>query len=405
MDGIRICIVGGSITGCTAAISALRAGMQPQVFEKSSRALKDRGAGLGIPTGVAVALRDQGFIYEGFPHVSIRSLAHSSVSSKDAYLGGHAGTVPTLLEGIRWGHLFDHLRSLVPSENYHSGTAVTNAENEGDAVRVAFDNGQVDRYDIVIFSDGYRSIGRDIVSPDDRTEYQGYFIWRGTVQESDMGDAARYEETLQRIGFANGHFFSYLLPSESGSSEVGERELNWGMFLPVPKSELAAYLVDRDGVQRELSRPPGSMRDDLEQTLKDKAKKLLPKYYAELVRRSIHTFGQGIVATVPASYRKGRICLAGDAGAVVPPFTTSGVFKGMKNAVELVTAVARGDDLETSLDRWEADQQKAGVGLKKLSSLMEAKLITSVPDFAEMSQDDLTEWWSDIQSTLEEVMG
>ena len=404
MNKLRIGIVGGSITGCAAAVSALRSGMEPQVFEKSSSVLRDRGAGLGIPSAVALALRDQGFIYEGFPHVSIRSLAHSSASTRDPRFGISAGVVPTFLEGIRWGHLFSHLRSLIPDENYHSGKAVIDAQNEGQAVKIKFDDGLCEKYDVVVFADGYRSIGRDIVCPSHQPVYQGYFIWRGMLPERDVGDTAPFEETLQRIGFPHGHFFSYLLPNEAGSSEVGERELNWGMFLPLTEEELEDYLLDREGEQHELSLPPGSMRDELEEKLRQSARSLLPGYFADIVTRSENTFGQGIVATIPDAYHLGRICLAGDAGAVVPPFTTSGVFKGIKNAAELIAALAADGDLIHALDAWGAEQKRAGGGLKRLSDVMAERLITGVPDFSAMSQDDLTEWWSTIQVTLEEVM-
>ncbi len=37
--------------------------------------------------------------------------------------------------------------------------------------------------------------------------------------------------------------------------------------------------------------------------------------------------------------------------------------------------------------------------------MMANKLINDVPDFAAMSQSDLTHWWSDIQVTLEAVLG
>lgn len=404
MSNLRICIVGGSITGCTAAISALKKGIQPQIYEKSSSVLKERGAGLGLPSQVALSLRDQDFLYDGFPHVSIRSIAHSSISESDARLGGSAGAVPTYLEGVRWGHLFERLRSLVPNENYQSGIAVTHAQNAGDSVKVTFETGHVDHYDAVVFADGYKSIGRSIVSPEHQPEYQGYFIWRGTLPERDTDDAGLFDGTLQRIGFPLGHFFSYLLPSESGSISVGDREVNWGMYLPLTAKKLNEYLVDRNGSQRDLSLPPGSMRDDLERELKKNARTLLPDYFADLVMRSENTFGQGIVAAIPNTYHKGRICLAGDAGAVVPPFTTSGVFKGMKNAAELVAALTSGGDLNRALDEWDAEQQKAGDGLKRLSEVMSMKLITDVPDFSEMSQSGLITWWSEIQSTLEETM-
>lgn len=379
--------------------------MQPQVFEKSSNVLKDRGAGLGIPSAVAVALRDQEFIYDGFPHVSIRALTHSSVSDSDTRYGGSAGSIPTFLEGLRWGHLFDHLRSLVPDENYQSGMAVVDAQNEGDRVKVTLDDGSFGHYDLAVFADGYRSIGRQIVCPGHQPQYQGYFIWRGTIPEREMGDSSLFDGTLQRIGFPRGHFFAYLLPNESGSSEIGERELNWGMFLPLTADELQDCLLDREGEQHELSLPPGSMREEVEKGLKESAKSLLPGYFADIVARSVNTFGQGIVATIPDAYHLGRVCLAGDAGAVVPPFTTSGVLKGVKNGAELIAALASDGDLDHALDAWGGEQKRAGEGLKRLSDVMAERLITSVPDFSAMSQNDLSEWWSPIQETLEEVMG
>ncbi len=379
--------------------------MQPTVFERSGSVLKDRGAGLGIPTAVAVALRDQGFIDDGFPHVSIRALTHSSVSGKDAHYGGMAGSVPTFLEAIRWGHLFDHLRSLVPDDDYKTGRAVADAQNEGDEVKVTLDDGSVEYYDIAVFADGYHSLGRSIVCPTHQPRYQGYFIWRGTLPEQELGDSSLFDETLQRVGFPGGHFFAYLLPNESGSTTVGDRDLNWGVFLPLTADELADHLLDREGIQHELSLPPGRMRVEIEKKLKQKVKPLLPGYYADIVARSRNTFGQGIVATIPDVYRRGRICLAGDAGSLVPPFTTSGVFKGMKNGVELITALASERDIDSALGAWEEEQQKAGEGLKHLSDVMTDKLIASVPDFSTLSEADLIEWWSAIQLTLEETMG
>jgi len=77
----------------------------------------------------------------------------------------------------------------------------------------------------------------------------------------------------------------------------------------------------------------------------------------------------------------------------------------MKNAVELVTAIANADSMESALDKWQLEQQRSAAGLEKLSRVMEAKLIKRVPNFSSMSLAELTEWWSPIQLTLEEVMG
>ena len=49
---LDIAIVGGSIAGSTAAIELSRLGCAVTVFERSGEELKDRGAGIGVPTSV-----------------------------------------------------------------------------------------------------------------------------------------------------------------------------------------------------------------------------------------------------------------------------------------------------------------------------------------------------------------
>ena len=50
-NSLRIGVVGGSISGCAAAIEMSRAGYEVTVFERSAKALKGRGAGIGTPSG------------------------------------------------------------------------------------------------------------------------------------------------------------------------------------------------------------------------------------------------------------------------------------------------------------------------------------------------------------------
>jgi 2-polyprenyl-6-methoxyphenol hydroxylase-like FAD-dependent oxidoreductase len=404
MKGLRIGIVGGSIAGCTTAIAASRAGLLPKVFEKSPDPLKDRGAGLGIPTATCIALRDQGFIDDGFPHLSVRALEHASRLGPDDNRRGVAGRVPTWLETLRWGHLYEKLRSLIPDEHYLRGASVVSVRETSNQVELVFQDRRSERFDLIVFADGYRSLGRELINPGCHPEYQGYFIWRGTVPEQEV-DVQLFEEALQRAGFPGGHLFAYLLPNASGSTDTGDRELNWGMFLSASSEEIDDLLTDKDGKRQALAIRPGHMRLSIEDGLKAKAKDLLPDELAHIVAASRNTFAQGIVAVLPEKYHRGRMCLVGDAGAIVPPFTTSGVFKAMRNAAELVLAIQAADDLEAALEQWDKAQQRTGDGLQKLSALMEEHLITNVPDFSTFSQDDLDVWWSDIQRGLEEIMG
>ena len=378
--------------------------MHPSVFERSVSALKDRGAGLGVPTATCMALREQKIIDSDLPHLGIRSLSHASRSDAGLPLGGCAGEVPTYLEALRWGDLYNRLRSLVHDVHYTAGLGVENVIDAGDLVEVTFDDGTEEHFDLAIFADGCRSMGRNLVSPDCEPSYQGYVIWRGTLPEKDLSDAAPFEGKLQRLGFPGGHMFAYLVPGVGGLVQTGSRELNWGMFLPVEVDQLDDFFVDRDGQPRQLSLPPGSMREELELSLKQRAARLLPPFYASLVSASQDTFAQAIMTAIPTQYAKGRLCIAGDAGAVVQPFTTSGVFKAMRNAAELIGELSGSEDIAAALDRWNQKQRRTGKGLAHLGSLMERRLIIETPNFSQMNQDGLSAWWGEIQQTLEQVM-
>jgi len=378
--------------------------MQAAVFERSASALKERGVALGVPTATCIALRDQKIIGDDFPHVSIRSLSHASRSDSELPLGGCAGEVPTYLEALRWGDLYNQLRSLVPDANYTAGLGVASVRDSGNFVDVTFEDGSDRRFDLVIFADGFGSQGRSLVSPDCEPRYQGYVIWRGILPENELSDSTPFEGKLQRVGFPNGHMFAYLLPGVGGQVQSGSRELNWGMFLPMAAGELDEFFLDRGGQQRGLSLPPGSMKEEQELRLKQRAAQLLPPFYASVVNASRSTFAQAIMTALPTKYTKGRLCIAGDAGAVVQPFTTSGVFKGMRNAAELIRELNTSDEIYAGLDRWNQRQCHMGEGLARLGSLMEKRLIAETPDFSKMSQSSLSVWWGEIQQTLEQIM-
>lgn len=112
--------------------------------------------------------------------------------------------------------------------------------------------------------------------------------------------------------------------------------LNWG---GVSKEDLPAFLVDRTGRQHAGSLPPGSMRFEEEFRLKEVARESFPPYFADIIGSSQDTFIQAIYTVAVTRYRNGRMCLAGDAGAFVQPFTASGVFRGMRNVLDLAEGV------------------------------------------------------------------
>jgi 2-polyprenyl-6-methoxyphenol hydroxylase-like FAD-dependent oxidoreductase len=86
----------------------------------------------------------------------------------------------------------------------------------------------------------------------------------------------------------------------------------------------------------------------------------LPPYYAEIIGVTRDTFAQPIYIVEPRAYYRGRICLIGDASAVAPPPTASGVYRGMTNALELTSALGADDDLDGAPAAWDATQAETG---------------------------------------------
>jgi 2-polyprenyl-6-methoxyphenol hydroxylase-like FAD-dependent oxidoreductase len=177
-----------------------------------------------------------------------------------------------------------------------------------------------------------------------------------------------------------------------------------GVLPPVDARELSTFLTDRDGVARAEFLPPGTMSARQEAQLKARVGALLPPYHFGIVAASKNTFAHAISTVSPARYRSGRLCLVGDAGAVVHPFTTSGVFKGMRNAFELMNALAETDDIERALDGWDQRQRRTGERLQQLGDIMERILVTHVPDFAAMTSDALLAWWDETPRALNDTM-
>jgi hypothetical protein len=126
--------------------------------------------------------------------------------------------------------------------------------------------------------------------------------------------------------YQGGHGLMYYVPGSGQSTKPGQRILTWGYYLQVPESTLASVLVDDQERQQSSSVPFG---------------KVHPQVRA---------------AVAPRSYARDRLCPAGGAGAVFPPFTGSGVLKAVVNATSLVDALAGAPAVDDALHQWSQAQ-------------------------------------------------
>jgi 2-polyprenyl-6-methoxyphenol hydroxylase-like FAD-dependent oxidoreductase len=393
---MKIGIVGGSIAGCTAAITLGRVGHEVAVLERSRGGLTGRGAGIGTPmdTFDSLVARDligrdtPRFLASEYPMVSRRD-------AEDRY-GHRALTLPLDMALLNWRDLWHELRLRVPDAAYVEGCVVTSAELRGDRVHLFGEDAWTGVFDLVVFADGYRSLGRRLLFPALGPSYRGYVLWRGVLEEARLSESEPLETALYRIHYKGipGNAVFYFVPGEGGSTVRGQRWVNWACYVPVPANLLADFLVDRAGRRREHSLPPGSMRPSEEERLKALMVEHLPAYFAEIVSASSGTFAQPIFTVDVPANAVGPMALIGDAGAVAPPFTGSGVFKAMMNAVELANALAQADDGLEGLKRWSTEQARRGARLAALGQQMESAFVWEAPDFSTMSESDARAWWT-----------
>jgi 2-polyprenyl-6-methoxyphenol hydroxylase-like FAD-dependent oxidoreductase len=310
---------------------------------------------------------------------------------------GHCAlTLPLSMALLNWGDLWNQLRVRVPSAAYVEGRTITGATQADRKVVVSAADGWSETYDLVLFADGYRSVGRRTLFPDARLSYRGYVLWRGVLEEARLSETGPLETALYRLHYKGlpGNAVFYFVPGKNGSTDVGERFVNWACYLPVAAEALPGFLVDKNGQRQEHSLPPGSMRIAEEERLKAVMANHLPSYFGEIISDSHDTFVQPIFSgTVPA-YARGRMALLGDAGAVVPPFTGSGVFKAMMNAVDLATTLAERSSVDEALECWSAEQTERGMRLAVLGAQMETAFVWEAPDLSRMTESEARAWWT-----------
>jgi 2-polyprenyl-6-methoxyphenol hydroxylase-like FAD-dependent oxidoreductase len=392
---LSIGIVGGSIAGCSAAILLSRAGHNVNVYERSREGLVGRGGGIGTTSAMFEELVDWDVIDARMPSFRAAKMPFIVRTSDESQTGRAPYAIPLNLRTFRWTELWGQLRRRVPDAIYHEGVTVTAAEAAGtDAAELVFDSGEAERFDLVLFADGYRSVGRRHVCPDADLQYRGYMLWRGLLPESAIDDAPLGAD-VPRLSYAaaKGNATAYFVPSAEGSTRPGERTINWACYIPLPPEDVDAFMVDRDGQPREGSIPPGALRPDEECRLKALMADNLPEWHARMIERTSDTFVQLIYAVGMSDYARGRMCVIGDAGIVASPFTGSGVFKGYRNVKGLLGELTNGGPLEAALQRWSDEQVRLGRGLLALGEQMEQAFIWDPIDLRTADAEAVAAWW------------
>jgi 2-polyprenyl-6-methoxyphenol hydroxylase-like FAD-dependent oxidoreductase len=310
--------------------------------------------------------------------------------------GGRAarwlGDAPFDLITVNWAHLFHNLRRRVPTNIYRDGVSVERVDSSGSqSATLHTDDGRAESFDLVVCADGYQSLGRATVAPDSPLSYRNMVAWRGIVPEAAL-DVSDLTDAIIRVMFPGGYGVAYLIPGADGATSTGRRFLTWVFFLQVPPEELDGLLLDADGRQQSGSVAFGKVRPEVSDEFRKRVSAVLPPAVVDFIDAAPEFSIQAIYSTILPAYHRNRVCLVGDAGSVLPPFTVSGVLKAIGNAASLTDMLTTATSLPESLTAWSEAQCRLAEPAVTLAEHSERALVFDAPDLSAMSVEEANAW-------------
>lgn len=354
---LKIAIAGGSIGGLTAACLLRNLGHHVTVYERSSRELEQRGAGIGFLEAAQRYLAQRSSV----------DLEEISITTPYIrYLGRDNSLLHQQNHAYRfssWNTVYRQMLDSFGPADYRLGHHMVRWEIEPGGVKLHFENGKDVEADLLLCCDGVGSASRTRLLPDTSAGYAGYVAWRGMVAERDL-PADLAERLAQAITYhigANSHILVYPIPSLTGSVKPGDRLINFVWYRNYRESgDLADLLMDRDGVRRELSVPPGKMAEHHEMEARAVAAARLPADIAAVVAGADDLFVQVVYDIEVDRMAFDRVCIMGDAAFVARPHAAAGTAKAAEDGWALASALDEADTLKSALDAWQRKQLALG---------------------------------------------
>jgi 2,6-dihydroxypyridine 3-monooxygenase len=357
----KVAVLGGSLIGLTTGLVLRDLGCEVHVYERSRSPLQGRGVGIVLHPMTVRYLLDN------------RLLDLSAVSTSAAFHRYLADDGSVLSEDARRHHftgyntLYGTLLESFGGEHYHLGHEATAITSTEDRVELAFASGERAAADLVVGADGVSSFTRRVMVPDVQPRYGGYVAWRGVVDERDLTPAtfAALDDSLTYYVRPESHALTYPIPNYDGAVAPGRRLMNLVWYRNVPAGEpLADLLTDRWGRQRDVSLPPGAVRDEHLADFRRTAAEQLPPPIAEVALGTAEPFLQVMIDVEVPRMAFGRVCLVGDAAFSVRPHAAAATAKGADDVWALADALRRsGGDVVEALRRWEPAQLQLGRAL------------------------------------------
>ncbi|HLR19194.1 MAG TPA: FAD-dependent monooxygenase [Staphylococcus sp.] len=198
---MKIAIVGAGIGGLTTAALLIEQGHEVKVFEKNSE-VTEIGAGVGIGGNVIEKLGNHD-LAKGIKNVGQIVDTVEVLDDKNNVLSKVKMKKNTVNLTMTRQDLMNVIKSYVPDTAIFTNHFVTHIDNGDLKVTLHFSEQPQEAFDLCIGADGLHSKVRNNVAPNSKTEYQGYTVFRGLVEDIDIKDthvAKEYWSPKGRVG-------------------------------------------------------------------------------------------------------------------------------------------------------------------------------------------------------------
>jgi 2,6-dihydroxypyridine 3-monooxygenase len=352
-----VAIAGGSLGGLTTGLLLRDLGLDVTIYERSRVELEQRGAGIGfLPDSSRYLIERVGL-----------AIDEISISTSFIRYLDRAGTVIHEMDHryrfSSWNTVYRQLLQAFGRHRYRLHHEVVSQQETAEKITVTFADGSTTTADLLVCADGVDSSFRQRLLPNTHRQYAGYVAWRGMIAETvvDPEISATLGNAITYYVYANSHILVYPIPGLDGSVAPGERLLNFVWYRNYQAgSDLDDLLLGKDGVQREISLPPGTARPEHVAELRAVAAARLPSALAAVVTAIDEPFVQVVYDMEIDQMAFGRTCLVGDAGFVARPHAAAGTAKAAANAWALADALTTHTDIPTALAAWEPSQLQLG---------------------------------------------
>jgi 2-polyprenyl-6-methoxyphenol hydroxylase-like FAD-dependent oxidoreductase len=322
----RVLIVGGGLSGTSAALALQREGIHVEIVEREP-VWGALGTGITLMSPALRALAQLGVLEQclaagnGCSEMSLFDVDGNLLH--ELHIHGLVADVPAVA-GMMRPELHRILADAATEKgtSVRTGTRVVSLEQTDDAVNVELSDGSKETYDLVLAADGLRSQIREMVFGDEAAKPNalGQVVWRAL---------------LRRPASVTGEYQFYGPGLKTGFTPLGPDKMY--QFLVQPFDTDLPTPEERPGQMRELLAPFGGSVAEVRDEITDPDKVDVRKLYWLIM---------------PPPWYRGRVLLIGDAAHSTTPQLAMGGAIALEDGIVLGELLASESDLETALEKF-----------------------------------------------------